>query len=150
MRQETYPYKNILYGKYSFTSIGKKRIVKIVEFTLIGSGDVVNLAFGDSLADTNLDDFIVSDNGDIIKVIATVIKVMQEFTAEFPHLTIAFAGSTPGRMKLYHRILKMYYAEISKEFHISGIIKEASTMIYVEFDPTIQRNYITYFVKRKS
>jgi len=150
MQQETYTYKNILSGKYSFTSMGKKQIVKIVEFTPTVHENIVNLGFGDMLPDTKFDDLAVSNNGDIIKVIATVIGIVQEFTGEFPELTVMVRGSTTERTKLYSRILKMYYAEFSKEFHISGLIEDASGVFKVDFDPIISRNYKAYFVKRKS
>ena len=150
MNQEAYSYNNILPRKYSFVSEGEKRIVKLVEFTRTGDENIVNLGFGDLLPDTGFDDQVVSNNGDIMKIFATIIQIVKEFTAEFPHLKIAFAGSTPERMKLYNRILKTYYSDFSKEFQISGLVKDALTELETDFEPKVTGKYILYFVKRKS
>lgn len=150
MNQEAYSYNNILPRKYSFVSEGEKRIVKLVEFTRTGDENIVNLGFGDLLPDTGFDDQVVSNNGDIMKIFATIIQIVKEFTAEFPHLKIAFAGSTPERMKLYNRILKTYYSDFSKEFQISGLVKDALTELETDFEPKVPGKYILYFVKRKS
>lgn len=150
MNQEAYSYNNILPRKYSFVSEGEKRIVKLVEFTRTGDENIVNLGFGDLLPDTDFDDQVVSNNGDIMKIFATIIEIVKEFTAEFPHLKIAFDGSTPERMKLYNRILKTYYSDFSKEFQISGLIEDALTELEADFEPKVTGKYILYFVKRKS
>lgn len=150
MNQEAYSYNNILPRKYSFVSEGEKRIVKLVEFTRTGDENIVNLGFGDLLPDTDFDDEVVSNNGDIMKIFATIIQIVKEFTAEFPHLKIAFAGSTPERMKLYNRILKTHYSDFSKEFQISELVEDALTELEADFEPKVPRKYILYFVKRKS
>lgn len=150
MNQEAYSYNNILPRKYSFVSEGEKRIVKLVEFTRTGDENIVNLGFGDLLPDTDFDDQVVSNNGDIMKIFATIIQIVKEFTAEFPHLKITFAGSTPERMKLYNRILKTYYSDFSKEFQISGLVEDALTELEADFEPKVPGKYILYFVKRKS
>lgn len=149
MKQDFYDYNREEKRLYSFISKGKTSIVKVVQFTPINN-DIINLGFGDLLPDGGLNDKVVSDNGDMKKVFATVIRIVQEFTNEFPHMKIAFAGSTTGRMKLYNRILQTHYSDFYKEFTISGLIEDGLTVREVVFKPGTQRQYLAFFIKRKS
>ena len=148
MNQTPYLYEGIGQERYIFTSTGKKTIVKIAEFTRATDGNIVNLGFGDLLPDGRLDDRAISNNGDIIKIFATLIVIIKEFAARFPHLKIAFTGSTPERTKMYNRILTMYYTEFSREFKITGIIEHPKMRGEVDFEPDILRKYLFYFVKK--
>ncbi len=60
----------------------------------------------DLLASGKIDDKANSNNGDIIKVLSTVILIIKDFTEENPEAKIAFSGSTKERTALYQRILK--------------------------------------------
>ena len=108
MKHAAYVYykKNTL--RYVFLSEGPKGIIeKAVEFAPAYSRNVFTLGFGD-VTDGIVDDLAISDNKDAIKVISTVIKIVQEFTADHPNIKVVFAGSTHTRTRLYHRILKMH------------------------------------------
>lgn len=78
MTQTAYPYRKVRSKRYHFISVGKKRIEKVVEFIAIG-GNIFNLAFGDLLPDGSIDDQAVSNNGDIVKVLATVVDLLFDF-----------------------------------------------------------------------
>ena len=82
----------------------------------------MNLGFGDLLPDGSIDDRIVSNNGDIKKVLATIVVIVKHFTSLHPQVIVHFSGSTDERTKLYTRILVMYHASFKKEFEIYGII----------------------------
>jgi hypothetical protein len=67
------------------------------------------MGFGDLLPDGTVDDKANSNNGDIAKVMVTVIEILKHFTSQHPSMEIYFEGSTAERTKLYGRILKAYY-----------------------------------------
>jgi len=148
MSHPGYNYKTISKSRYTFISTGRKKIEKTVEFSDFGIKNTYNLAFGDLKTDGSIDDMANSNNGDIIRVLSTVISIIKDFTAKNPHAYIAFAGSTEERMKLYARILKSYYSVFKKEFTISGFIKWEKGYRKVSFDPTLLNEYIVFLIKR--
>jgi len=149
MNIETYSYNAISVREYSFTSNGKKKIIKLVQFKPTSDTNIINLGFGDRLPSGRIDDTSVSDNGDMLKVFGTVIQIAYDFTEQFPHLKIAFTGSTPGRTNLYNRILKTYYLEFSKEFIITGMVEKRGRVFEIDFEPEFPGKYLVFFIKRK-
>jgi hypothetical protein len=109
---------------YIFESIGKNgSIYKIIIFTEVQRG-VFNFGFGDYNPQTyRINDKSVSDNGDMTKVLATVIGVMFSFLAENPFVSILIKGSTPLRTQLYHRIINRYYEDLNDSYEFFGFIK---------------------------
>jgi hypothetical protein len=101
-----YTYKHIQPRRYVFISVGKTTIEKVVDFVPLGMGNIVNIGFGDLLSDGCIDDKVNSNNGDIIKVLATVVDILRHFTTKYPQAEIYFQGSTENRTKLYSRILR--------------------------------------------
>ncbi len=87
--------------RYKFISTGLQAIDKMVEFTPTEIRNVYNLAFGDQLPNGVIDDKANSNNGDIIKILATVIDILQDFTWRNPSFKVMFLGSTPLRTLLY-------------------------------------------------
>jgi len=133
---------------YTFTSVGRQRIEKMVEFTNVGIENVFNLAFGDLLPNGTIDDTSNSNNGDLVKVLATVISVLKDFTEKNPTAYVAFTGSTDERTKLYKRILKSYYSAFSKDFKIMAYIRSETGYIEIEYDPEKKVDYEVFLVKR--
>ncbi len=67
---------------FEFISEGPRgKILKLVQFTLINKGhDIYNLAFGDkNYLTREIDDKIVTDNGDSEKVLAIVVAAAYNF-----------------------------------------------------------------------
>jgi hypothetical protein len=126
----------------------KKRIEKVVDFVPIGIKNIMNLGFGDLLPDGSVDDTANSNNGDLIKVLATVIGILRDYTAEYPQVEIFFAGSTIERTKLYTRILKTYYLTFSKEFTISAVAGSENVNKRIPFDPMANIEYLGFLIKR--
>lgn len=151
MQTKSYSYDRKYSTRYIFTSKGKKgAIVKIVEFTPTSVKNILNLGFGDLLEDGNVDDTANSNNGDIIKVLATVISIIKDFTAENPDIKVVFAGSTARRTELYQRILKMYYPGFKKDFIITALRDNGNeNYTEVSFEPGNNNKYIAFFIKRK-
>ncbi len=124
MNHPPYSFSRSRATRYTFTSIGQSKIEKVVDFTPTGVRNIFNIGFGDLLEDNTVDDKANSNNGDIIKVLSTVIQIINDFTSgRFSGAEVFFAGSTIERTRLYARILKTYYASFSKQFNIEGIVK---------------------------
>jgi len=109
MNRSAYAFRQVDANLYKFMSEGHERIEKVVEFTYVGVPGVMNLGFGDSYDGRMMDDEVVSNNGDIAKVMATIVRIVEDFSRCFPETKIHFAGSTPERTRLYGRILKTYF-----------------------------------------
>jgi hypothetical protein len=120
----------------------------MVEFTNVGIENVYNLAFGDLLPNGAIDDSSNSNNGDIVKVLATVISILKDFTERNPMAYIVFTGSTEERIRLYRRILRSYYSTFNKDFKIMAYIQTDDTYTQVAFDPEIKADYEVFIVKR--
>ena len=148
MSRPHYPYNKNLDTHYTFISSGKHNIEKVVDFSPTSVKDLYNLGFGDLLPDGKVDDFSNSNNGDIIKVLATIVHILKEFTGNYPHIKIIFTGSTQERTALYRRILKTHYSDFSKEFVISGLIKIKNEYDEIIFNPDIETEYVAFFIKR--
>lgn len=134
---------------YKFVSNGTKgNIEKIIEFSPTQNTGVYNLAFGDVKADGTLDDDCKSRNGDMDTVLATVAAAVYEYTATFPDRQVIFAGSSPGRTRLYRMALTKHYAELNEDFHIFGLKlngNELSKNVFENND-----DYVAFLVERKS
>lgn len=136
--------------RYIFISIGKKRIAKAVDFRPLKTNNFVNLSFGDLLPNGSIDDSISSNNGDIVKVLATVVDILKHFTTQHPETLIFFAGSSDERTKLYTRILKTYYIPFGKEYAIYGIINMGEYYETVPFDPKSDLDYLAFVIKKNN
>src|SRR5204863_2541814 len=122
MNHSPYPYNRLPISRYTFISTGKRPIEKVIEFTPTRIENVYNLGFGDLLPNGKIDDTANSNNGDIVKVFATVIDILRDFTQQNPSFKILFLGSTSHRTLLYNRIVKTYYQSFSKIFVVTGYI----------------------------
>lgn len=71
-----------------------KKIVGYTPMTTLLSG--YNLGFGDLYDDGTVDDISVSNNDDMEKVIATVVRTMFHFFDTYPHKFVFVEGSTPN------------------------------------------------------
>ena len=109
---------------FRFISNGPKgSIKKIVAFRKIEEWgeDVYNLSFGDlDEHKRNINDQIISNNGDGQKVLATVAAIVLEFSEYFPEKNIYFEGSSYARTRLYQMKISHYYSEICKLYDIYG------------------------------
>jgi len=143
-----YPYEQTQTKQFVFLSVGIKRIEKMVEFTPIGKNNIVNLGFGDKRSDGTIDDKVNSNNGDIVKVLATVIEILRNYTSRFPTTVVHFEGSSEERNRLYCRIIRTYYSQFSKEFTVLAVAIRANKRKIVPFDPTINEEYSAFLIKR--
>jgi hypothetical protein len=101
-------------NQYYFESIGKKgKIIKVVAFTE-KEENIYNLGFADFNTETGqIDDKSNSKNGDMPKVLATILYITAEFLSQNPFAYVFFEGSTPDRTRLYQMAINHYYNEFS-------------------------------------
>jgi len=112
--------------EYWFYSEGPKgKILKSVQFQHMPEygRNFFNLAFGDFDKSTDrINDQVVSNNGDHVKVLYTVADIVHDFVNFWPDAIIQIEGSTPSRTRLYQMGMSSFWLEISKEFEILGEI----------------------------
>jgi hypothetical protein len=143
-----YPHKRPHPRRYIFISEGRLKIEKVVDFQSTGIRDVMNLSFGDLLPDGSVDDKVNSNNGDLLKVMATVVDILKSFTTRYPEVEVFFTGSTDERTKLYTRILKTYHSSFNKEFAITAITGTEKDNDLVPFNPAADQEYLAFLIKR--
>ncbi len=107
---------------FEFLSEGPKgKIVKLIQFQQMNLPNLYNLAFGDiNLLTGQLDDKIITDNGDSEKILATIVAAVYEFTAHYPDAWILATGSTSTRTRLYRMGINKYFDIVDEDFDIMG------------------------------
>jgi hypothetical protein len=108
---------------FEFTSEGPKGLIKkIIEYTETGTENVYNLGFADYDEKTKtISDISVTNNGDSLKVLATVASTVYAFTQKNPKSWILATGSTNVRTRLYRMGITNNLAEISEDFKVFGL-----------------------------
>lgn len=109
-------------ASFDFVSEGPKgRIIKRIWFQKIYLPNLYNLAFGDlNLATGQFDDKVITDNGDSIKILATVVDAIYTFTEYYPDAWIYAIGSTSARTRLYQMGINKYLDITKEDFYLLG------------------------------
>jgi hypothetical protein len=122
MDLERYEIESSVDSKYfEFVSSGiNGNIVNVVKYVPFPNQEgLFNLGFGDKSIETGeLDDLVVSNNGDTEKVLATVAMTVFEFFEEHPSATVYLKGSTSSRTRLYQISISKFNEQISIEFDV--------------------------------
>lgn len=100
------------------------------------------------MPDGSIDDKANSNNGDIVRVLATVVEILKDFTSKYPHSEVFFSGSTQERTRLYTRILRTYYYDFSKQFNIRGVILEDDHYTLLSFEPKADLKFEGFIIQR--
>jgi hypothetical protein len=107
------------FSVFEFTSTGEKGAIrKRIVFTETEMDKVFNLAFGDVDNDDEINDYSISNNGDRNKILATVAKIVEDYTNKYPDRWIFFKGSTNERTRLYRMAVGLHFEELSAKFEI--------------------------------
>jgi|SRR5690606_21050432 len=131
---------------FDFISSGRHgAIQKRIVFMPTELGHVYNLAFGDVDENGEVDDYIVSDNGDRNKILATVVAAISKYTERYPGRYVYFQGSTMERTRLYRMAIGINLDELSETFEIFCQTEDGTQ--FVRFAQNIQTN--GFLVKRK-
>ena len=128
-----------------FVSEGKNgKIKKLVRYSRTNVKNMYNLGFGDRDELTGeINDKMITDNGDSEKVLATVAATIYAFTAERPTIYIYITGSNDARTRLYRMGISKYLDEISEDFIVRGL----QNNIWKPFKPN--GNYKAFLINRK-
>lgn len=112
---------------FEFESEGKiGRVPKLVAFQPTNLKGVYNLAFGDKNADTGqINDKIITDNGDRDKVLATVAATVYAFTDKYPDSWVYLTGSTKSRTRLYRMGISRFLEELNEDFEVYGQLDDS-------------------------
>jgi hypothetical protein len=81
-----------------------------------------NLGFGDKDEQTGeINDEVITNNGDSQKILATVASTVYAFTDKHPDAMIYAKGSTNVRTRLYRIGITNNLLEIKKDFNVFGL-----------------------------
>ncbi len=123
MRQEKYSLQSdSLFLVFEFTSVGPKGIVrKIILYSPTAVRNYFNLGFGDiDSVSVEISDRSITNNGDSLRVLATVAFTVYVFTSRYPNACIIAKGSTPSRTRLYRMGLANQLTEVATDFEVYG------------------------------
>lgn len=127
--------------RYEFSSVSvEKEVKKVVLFTETSSSDVFNLALLDDLGNGNYSDITESNNNDLITIMATIFKIVDDFLNTKPNSFVIFRGSDIRRQRLYRIIISRELAKIQEKFEVRGIIDNEMVIDFVPNKP------VDYFV----
>ncbi|WP_375560443.1 hypothetical protein ACE193_22560 [Bernardetia sp. OM2101] len=147
MNKPKYLYKaDVEFAIYEFVSEGKKgRIKKRIEYTETTTPNVYNLGFGDYDETTNsINDLSVTNNGDSLKVLATVASTVYAFIEKHPNAYVLATGSTNVRTRLYRMGITNNLAEITADFFVFGLTGEGD---WREFE--VGEDYEAFLITKK-
>lgn len=144
MEEKNYPF---LYNRnefrYDFLSVSsEKKVKKVVLFTQTRFDLIYNLALLDELENGDLRDDTETKNKDIITVMATVFKIIDDFLNKNPAFFVLFLGSDEKRHRLYRMILSKEMPKISNKFKVLGGIGDE----FSSFEPNTDYDY--YLIKK--
>ncbi|GAA4072637.1 hypothetical protein GCM10022389_17550 [Flavobacterium cheonanense] len=132
---------------FEFESIGPKgKIIKLVQYTEMNIKGYYNLAFGDLDVKTReINDGVITNNGDAIKVLATVVSTVYAFTGKYPDAYIFATGSNDARTRLYRMGITNNLEELKNDFYVYGLRNDET------FEPFIVgEDYLGFLITRKN
>ena len=132
---------------FEFISIGSKgHIKKLVQYTEMNIEHYYNLGFGDYNDDLGeIDDEIITNNGDSIKVLATVVSTVYAFTAKYPNAHVFATGSSEVRTRLYRMGITNNLEELKEDFYVYGLQSNNTFGLFVPGE-----DYLGFLVTRKN
>ena len=140
---------------FEFVSVGVKgSIDKIIRFEPTYFSLIYNLAFGDKKVTVDgdnqyieIDDIVISDNGDRDMILATVADAVYIYTFRYPERWVIFMGSNEVRTRLYRMAIVKNYNELCIDFSIFGVLIVNEKIIQIPFDSNTSID--GFIVKRK-
>jgi hypothetical protein len=109
---------------FEFISTGKRGdYLKQIVFQPMGASNLYQLVFGNIVAEDEIDDYSVNDNGDRNRILATIAEAVYMYTKRYPLRLIYFKGSTKQRTRLYRMAIGLNLEELSLTFDIYAEIE---------------------------
>ena len=146
MKIDRYP---VLIGEtsmvFEFVSEGiRGSISKLVIYSETHLHNFYNLGFGDKDEATGqIDDEVITNNGDSEKVLATVTSTFYIFMEQYPDAMVFAKGSTEARTQLYRMGISNNFADIQKDFAVDRLVENG----WQPFEK--QREYRAFLVTKK-
>ncbi len=130
---------------YEFVSEGiNGKIFKLVIYSETHLHNFYNLGFGDKdEISGNIDDAIITNNGDSEVVLTTVASTLYIFTDTFPDAMVFASGNTRARTRLYRIGITNNLEMIEKDFEVFGLEGDA----WYPFKKGVE--YEAFLAKRK-
>jgi hypothetical protein len=130
---------------FEFFSEGPNgKIKKKVTFKPIDENPFVyNLGFGDVDVNGEIDDVVISNNGDSQKVLTTVAFTVLRFCEKYPDHWVLAIGTTRSRTRLYRMRITNNLEEIKCSFYIFGLQEE----VWMSFEKG--HDYEAFLFKKK-
>jgi hypothetical protein len=130
--------------RFYFESVGPKGVIpKLIALQNTKFENYYNLVLADIKADGTLDIYSKSNNGDMEKILATVVQTMLVFLAYNPKSFIYFEGSTPVRTRLYQIALNREFDKVQNLLTIEGFDGEY-------FEPfETKKSYKAFLISKK-
>ncbi|MES2328710.1 MAG: hypothetical protein V4539_03840 [Bacteroidota bacterium] len=150
MKVNSYKIQTTTATRYEFDSIGPKGVIKkAVEITALKRTNTFNFGFGDLREDGSINDKSETNNDDLLQVLSTVIKIMDEFIDKNPSAILFFQGSTDQRTKVYQYILKRNFEQFDRKFTITGISSGDGIPHEVAYDPYAEEIFLAFLITKK-
>jgi hypothetical protein len=104
-----------------------------------------NLGFGDlDLKTREINDEIITNNGDGQKVLATVVSTLYSFTGKNPDAYVYATGSSESRTRLYRMGITNNLEELKKDFFVFGLRNDNVFESFI-----VGEDYLGFLVTRK-
>ena len=131
---------------FEFDSVGTKgKITKIVQYTEMSVKGYYNLGFGDLDFETReVNDEIVTNNGDGQKVLATVVSTIYAFTGKNPEAYVYATGSSEARTRWYRMGITNNLEELKRDFYVYGLRNDEEFESFI-----VGEDYLGFLVTRK-
>ena len=131
---------------YDFVSKSQdKNVAKRVSFTTSDYQNIYNLALLDVLESGEVSDISESRNRDMKTILATVIRITEEFLNKNQQSIVIFKGSDERRQRLYRLVISRDITEIQKKFIVFGTLLNQKPE---KFKPN--RPYVYFIITKKS
>ena len=132
---------------FEFESTGPKgKIIKLVQFTEMNIKGYYNLAFGDlDVQKREINDVIITNNGDATKILATVVSTVYAFTGKYSNAYIFATGSSEARTRLYRMGITNNLEELKNDFLVYGLKIDET---FEEF--IVGEDYLGFLITRKN
>lgn len=155
MFKDQYSYKtDRRFLNYTFTSEGDSgSIEKLVNFSPDGSDFIISFVNGNDLESESSYNMLESSNGDVLKILRTLLSIINDFTIKRPSRSVYIVSTDDfenmteeetKKIKVYCSFLSRRLDDLQKTFTIQGRAKTGWE--------TFQKNrtYIALMLKRKT
>lgn len=118
--------------RFDFVSIGEQIINKTIIFHQTHHTGIYSLTLADVTENQEFDVYNVSDNGDMKKVLSTVLRTITAFLESYPNAKVVFSGSTPSRTRLYQIAITHELSNFQTRFLIEGYTHEKGFELFTK------------------